>query len=562
MEAALCGRDGTKHAKLAPRVAGLARAARSSAASRPARSPTRATTGSRIRPHATAVHRPALGSPGPHAPARTNRRHPGAATLPAAAHSDSPVAARWLRTRLPHRAATRPTGERNPELPPPVGGIVARRRIVDPPGTGAPRFASPGPNREPMRPGQAVPGSVSLAGYRGAIARSARFAELRRASGSAAAAPVIHEQGARSMSRDARSPFAPVGQPRNQKPDSDSEAYVLKVGGRRLRGAVANSPAHDSLQRSESRSRGPFAVEPAAQSGVAGADYRDRLRAPASGTDTGPPASDGLDVLGPEAPLCPRDYEFDYEWQTAGPPGSHTAGRGLATSGPTRANASRASGWLADKHRCAKRGTVSAHVWGPVRGGSLAGAADCPLGQRWNAAHRYCEPATCIAGSVWSDEYQSCYPNPCIAAWEWPPYVEWRHLPGDCTSFASNKDDWDDDITEALRWCAQRLLPALWMLEVMWDASDEYRQYLWDYGYGTTGLHEERDPSMYKWFGPYRRAQTRHHHPGPLVGICAHHALASNHDSVLELGRMRWRFRRLHIRSFERTGRGHDQPLP
>lgn len=84
-----------------------------------------------------------------------------------------------------------------------------------------------------------------------------------------------------------------------------------------------------------------------------------------------------------------------------------------------------------------------------------------------------------------------------------PVHVEWRHLPGDCTSFGTNYDDWDESITKALQWVAARLVGALMMLAVMWDESEEYRRYLWDFGYGTTGEDQSADPSMYHWFGRY-----------------------------------------------------------
>ena len=81
------------------------------------------------RPDVAAVHGPAFGSLAPHAPARTDRRHPGPAALPATAHADSPLAAGWIRTRLPHRAATDPD-RRAQSRAAPAGGW-ARRTAAD-----------------------------------------------------------------------------------------------------------------------------------------------------------------------------------------------------------------------------------------------------------------------------------------------------------------------------------------------------------------------------------------------------------------------------------------------
>jgi hypothetical protein len=127
----------------------------------------------------------------------------------------------------------------------------------------------------------------------------------------------------------------------------------------------------------------------------------------------------------------------------------------------------------------------------------LVGAADCPPGERWNEQARECEPVQCGSTDVWSETQLACVANECLDLDD--PYVRWLHLPGDCVGAW---DNWSGRVSDALQQCVRLLAPALRMLDVMVDESEEYRRYLWNYGFQSTGDRID-DPSMRGWLGTY-----------------------------------------------------------
>jgi hypothetical protein len=84
--------------------------------------------------------------------------------------------------------------------------------------------------------------------------------------------------------------------------------------------------------------------------------------------------------------------------------------------------------------------------------------------------------------------------------------VQWLHKWGDCVE---TLDDFEDEINLAAEAAIAILDPAVRMVDVMESQSPEYREYLWNYGFGGPLIDSDPslggggDPSMRGWFGTF-----------------------------------------------------------
>ena len=381
-----------------------------------------------------------------------------------------------------------PTGERNPELPPPVGGIVSRREIVDPPGGHQLGLASRGGRGG--RPQSGPRGPISSREYSRNVRSSVSGTPER--SWSIADLSADHLDQGLAVQEFSGGDLGHSIQPQSL-PAAAVRALVPLRTAPRNAGALAfagdpplhTAPSFRGALTGIRQDSAPTLVPPAWQQivGTRGLLQGGRSN---SGLPSSPAAP--VDLLGPEKPLCPKNYEFDYDWQSCWPaniphrrPRAGELWSHACTCPPGYS-------YLATERDCWQRGSVPFSVWGI--GGGHGFAREEATGLSCNG---FFMPA-CTESM-----------EGLLTIWIYPKY---------CT------EEQEQAIRLACFIAKDVAQTAARFMEHVYTASPEVRAFLWTFGdiegNALTPQTFDRSPAPSYWFGPYRLGTSR-----PRTSCCS-----------------------------------------